>query len=125
MTFTDTEITGQRFKIGRSVITRGALAYCEDHNIDYLELLMRHATGDFGDVGKLDNAVLTELERQNGAIETSDDLKLNAIAIESESPQRNILSIYSTPEHRESKIWIQTLLADEETYTAILLPSEY
>jgi hypothetical protein len=125
MTFTDTAITGQRFKIGRAVITQGALAYCEDHDINYLELLMRHAIGDFGDVGKLDKAVLTELERQNGPIETSDDLKLNAIAIESESQQGNILSIYSTPEHRESKIWIQTLLADEETYTTILLPSEY
>jgi hypothetical protein len=124
MTFHETEITGQRFKIGRSVITRGALTYCEDHNINYLDFLMRHAIGDFGDVGRLTDAVLTEAERKHGALETSDDLKLNAIAIDQQSGGM-VMSVYASPVDRESKIWIQTLLADEETYTTILLPSEY
>jgi hypothetical protein len=123
MTFTDTEITSQRFKIGRSVITQRALAYCEDHGINYLEFLMRHAIGDFGDVGNLDKAVLTELERQNGAIETSDDLKLNAVAIVKQCGM--IMSVYTSPVDEKSKLWVQTLLAEEETYTTIFLPSEY
>jgi len=99
------------------------LAYCEDHYINYLGFLMRHAIGDFGDIGNLDKAVLTEPERQNGAIETSDDLKLNAVAIVKQCGM--IMSVYANPVDRGSKIWIQTLLADEETYTTILLPSEY
>lgn len=123
MTFHETKITGQRFKIGRSVITRGALSYCEDHNIDYLDFLMRHAIGDFGDVGQLSDAVLTEMERKNGALETSDDLKLNAVAIDSQSGM--VMSVYTSPVNQGAKIWVQTLLAEEETYTTILLPSEY
>jgi hypothetical protein len=60
MAFHNTKITGQRFELGRVVITRGALAHCEDHNINYLALLMKHAAGDFGTVGHLDNARLSQ-----------------------------------------------------------------
>ncbi len=123
MTFGETTVTGQRFNLGKMVITRGALAHCEDHEIDYLELMMKHAVGDFGSVGHLDNAQLSSAERQHGAFMTDDGLKLNAVAIESQ--QGMVMSIYPSPEAPESKIWIQTLLAEKGTYTTILRPEEY
>jgi hypothetical protein len=36
-----------------------------------------------------------------------------------------ILSIYQESEVIGDKVWIQTMLAGKETYTTILLPSEY
>lgn len=113
----------QRFQLGKMTITRGALLCCEDNKIDYLGLTMRHAIGDFGIVGHLDHVQLTHSERQHGEYITYDGLKLNAIAIESQ--QGTVLSIYSTPERRDLKIWIQTLFTEQAMYTTILLPSEY
>ena len=72
MTFGETTITGQRFNIGKTVITSGALAHCEDYGIDYLELMMRHAAGDFGTVGLLDDATLSRAELQHGPFMTDD-----------------------------------------------------
>ncbi len=85
--------------------------------------MMKHAVGDFGSVGHLDNAQLSSAERQHGAFMTDDGLKLNAVAIESQ--QGMVMSIYPSPEAPESKIWIQTLLAEKDTYTTILRPEEY
>lgn len=126
MTFQETTITGQRFQLGRVVITRGALTHCEDHDVNHLDLLIRHASGDFGSVGHLDNAELTRAELQHGAFMTDDGLTLNAVAVANK--QGTILSIYSSSaESEDSKIWIQTLLCEETnaTYTTLLLPSEY
>ena len=123
MTLHETTVTGQIFCLGKAVITRGALTHCEDNSIDHLELLMRHASGDFGAVGHLDNAHLTRAERQHGAYMTDDGLKLNAVAILDR--QGMVMSIYQPEGTPGTKIWIQTLLAGDETYTTILLPSEY
>ena len=123
MTLLNSTVTGHRFRLGKTVITRAALAYCEEHDIDYVSLIIRHANGDFGIVGHVDNAQLTRAERQHGAFMTDDGLKLNAVAIE--SLQGMVMSIYPSPESPDSKIWIQTILADEETYTTILMPSDY
>ena len=123
MTFHETKITGQKFRIGKAVITRGALTFCEDLDINYLDFLMKHGIGDFGDVGKLRNATLTDEELEFGALATSDDLKLNAVAIR--QGEGMVMSVFPCPKDRESKVWIQTLLAEEETYTTVLLPSEY
>lgn len=116
-----TSVSGERFNLGRTVITRGALGYCEDNQVDYLELLMRHAVGDFGSVGKLSSVRLTEEELALGALVTSNDLKLNAVAIKTKEGM--VMSVY--PTRGDTKVWIQTMLAGSETYTTILLPSEY
>jgi hypothetical protein len=116
-----TSVSGERFNLGRTVITRGALGYCEDNQVDYLELLMRHAVGDFGSVGKLSSARLTGEELALGALVTSNDLKLNAVAIRTGDGM--VMSVYAIP--KRGTIWIQTMLAGSETYTTILLPSEY
>ena len=83
---------------------------------------MRHAAGDFGTVGHLKNVKLSRAERQHGAYATDDGLKLNAVAIL--DGKGMVMSIYQRKD-ADTKIWIQTMLADEETYTTILLPSEY
>ena len=118
-----TAVTGERFKLGRLVITSGALTECESYDIDYFDLVIRHATGDFGSVGRLDDAELTEEILELGALATSDGLLLNALTITKR--QGVIMSVYPIPDLRESKLWIQTILAGSETYTTILLPSEY
>lgn len=123
MTSSETTVAGQRFNLGTTVITCGALTHCEDNAIDYLELIMRHAAGDFGTVGLLDNANLTRAERQHGEFMTDDGLKLNAVAIESQ--QGMVMSIYPSPEAPDSKLWIQTLLAGDATTTTILRPQDY
>lgn len=123
MTFNETRITGQKFKIGRAVITRGALNFCEDQQINYIDLLMRHGIGDFGDVGLLSSAILTDEELEQGALATSDDLKLNAVSVMYGDGM--VMSVFPCPKDPETKIWVQTLLAEEETYTTVLLPSEY
>lgn len=123
MTFHDTKITGQRFELGKVVITRGALAHCEDHSINYLALLMKHAAGDFGTIGQLDDARLSRAEQQHGPYATDNGLKLNAAAILQGDGM--ILSIYQESAVIGDKVWIQTMLAGKETYTTILLPSEY
>lgn len=123
MTFSEVEVTGQKFKIGRAVITRSALAFCEDREIDYLNMLMRHAEGDFGDVGKLTDAKPTDKELKQGALATSTDLTLNAVAIK--HAEGMVMSVYPCPKDPGSELWIQTLLAGDETYTTVLLPSEY
>ena len=121
MQYRETKVNGEKFNLGRTVITRGALAHCEDNSIDYLEFLMRHSVGDFGDIGKITSARLSTDELNFGALVTSNDLKLNALAIK--TGEGMVMSVYGGK--GEIKIWIQTILAGSETYTTILLPSEY
>ncbi|SHO52976.1 hypothetical protein [Desulfopila aestuarii] len=123
MTLNHARVTGQRFQLGRTVITRGALAFCEDNNIDYLDLIIRHAVGDFGTVGRLTDAALTTIELEKGALVTSNDLKLSAVAVQRE--EGILMSVYPCPGFQDSTIWIQTMLAGDDTYTTVLLPSEY
>lgn len=121
MQYRETKVNGEKFNLGRTVITRGALAHCEDNSIDYLGFLMRHSVGDFGDVGNITSARLSSEELNFGALATSNDLKLNALAIK--TGEGMIMSVYAIPGN--GTIWIQTILAGTETYTTIFLPSEY
>ncbi len=79
MTLTQITVTGQKFNLGKTLITLGVLAHCEEYGIDYLELTIRHASGDFATVGHLDNANLSRAERQHGAYATDNELKLNTV----------------------------------------------
>lgn len=116
-------IPGQRFRLGQVVMTRGVMALCEERGVDLHSMLRRHAQGDFGTVGLLDSAVLTEDVLENGALATSDDLLLSALAVKKDAGM--VMSVYQTDPPNSTRIWIQTILADEETYTTLLLPSEY
>ena len=113
----------QKFRLGRVVITQGAFSLCEERNISALDLVMRHAGGDFGTVGRLEDAVLTDEEKELGALATSDDLKLSALA--AQTGQGMVMSVYETKFPLSPRIWVQTLLAGDETYSTVLLPEEY
>ena len=111
------------FKLGRVVITCIANDLCERSGLNYIDLLMRHVSGDFGTVGHIDDCVLTDDEFKNGELATEDVFKLNTIAVRLNDGM--ILSTYPVSGVDNSTIWIITMLAGIETYTTILLPNEY
>ncbi|MBK7616335.1 MAG: hypothetical protein IPJ08_18400 [Burkholderiales bacterium] len=55
-----------KFALGQVVITRPALALAESHGIDVIDLVRRHASGDWGDLGGHDK-VLNEAALSNGS----------------------------------------------------------
>jgi hypothetical protein len=84
-------------------------------------LLYRHQTGDFGNFGSLDTIQLTEQELGEGILATDDSGKLNKIAILGH--YHCVMSEYTIAGHI---IWIRTEdVNGSETYTTIMLPSEY
>lgn len=56
------------FQLGRLVITRNALSFCEGQGIDALALVVRHAHRDWGDLGAEDKRLNDE------ALESGDRL---------------------------------------------------
>lgn len=93
-----------RFDLGQTVATPGALEALRRNNSTGLDLLQRHATGDWG--------IVCEEDRQ-----------ANDNAIRSGA---RILSVYFLPD--ETKIWLITDAEDAEgdrQSTTFLLPEEY
>ncbi len=86
------------FPLGRIVATPGALALSEAHAVDLLPLLLRHRSGDWGDV-------------------CADDALANRNALHMGT---RILSAYHTAGGR---FWIIT--EADRSATTVLLPSEY
>jgi hypothetical protein len=86
------------FPLGRIVATPGALALTEAHAVDLLPLLIRHRSGDWGDV-------------------CADDARANREALDA---GLRILSVYDTAAGR---LWIIT--EADRSVTTVLLPSEY
>jgi hypothetical protein len=85
------------------------------------DLLNRHASGDFGNFGIIDQIALTPLEWQQGILATDDSGKLNKLAI-----LGNHSDILSEYEVAGQQIWIKTEdVNGSMTYTVIMLPSEY
>jgi hypothetical protein len=89
-----------RFALGRLLATPGALRALQRHQINPLELLVRHATGDFGDLDP-------------------EDLRRNEQAIEQEM---RVFSSYALPSSDE-KVWCITEW--DRSVTTLLLPREY
>ena len=88
------------FSLGRVVVTPGALEVLEDTGTDALDLLRRHATGDWGEIPACD-------------------------ARENEKSVRNgwrVFSSYPVGEDRE-KVWVIT--EADRSSTCLLLPEEY
>ena len=85
------------FPLGRIVATPGALALAEAHAVDLLPLLIRHRSGDWGDV-------------------CADDARSNREAL---GTGARILSAYRTDAGR---LWIIT--EADRSATTVLLPSE-
>lgn len=91
-----------RFALGRVLGTPAALALLEQHGINLFDLLARHASGDWGDVG-------------------AEDSQANEAALTYGS---RLLSCYTlVPGDADSRIWLISE-ADRSSTTA-LMPSEY
>ena len=89
-----------RFPLGHVVATPGALEAVRAGRVDVLALVRRHASGDWGDVGR-------------------GDALANDLALDPACPAR-LLSAYETAGGR---IWIIT--EADRSATTVLLPSEY
>jgi hypothetical protein len=88
-----------RFSLGQVVATPGALEALGKNNQNGLEYVIRHSTGDWGEVVEEDKA-LNEVSLKRG---------------------QRLLSAYSLPD--KTKIWIIT--EADRSVTTILLPEEY
>jgi hypothetical protein len=109
-----------QFQVGVAVITPQAKCACGDLKTVHT-LLTRHLMGDFGNLGHLDNIVLSDQELGEGILATDDSGKLNKIAILGH--YHCVMSEYTIAGHT---IWIRTEdVNGSETYTTIMLPSEY
>ena len=86
------------FKLGSVVATPGALHFCEEHKIDPLLLLGRHAAGDWGDL-------------------TADDVAANVHAVQHD------LRVFSSYKFSDGKVWVIT--EADRSSTCLLLPDEY
>jgi hypothetical protein len=93
------EATQAKFSMGLVFATPGALAAFEEADESSLVFLMRHASGDWGDV-------------------CSEDRQANEFALEN---KLRLFSVYHLEDG--TKIWIIT--EAERSVTTILLPSEY
>ena len=97
--------TPSTFHLGPVVATPGALAALEKNGSNGLELLARHASGDWGDLDR-------------------DDKRANDAALKTGA---RILSAYHLPD--DTKIWIITDAEIDDNHnrqaTTILLPDEY
>ncbi len=86
------------FKLGQVVATPASLAHCEEHNVDALTLIRRHAGGDWGDL-------------------TADDVAANVHAIQHDE---RVLSAYIVG---NAKLYVITEW--DRSVTTLLMASEY
>jgi hypothetical protein len=94
-----------KFELGQIVATPGALAALKESNETALPFLLKHQSGDWGEI-------------------CDDDKKLNNEAISHEgnpNQQQRVLSAYTTA--KGVKIWVITEWTRESS--CILLPDEY
>ncbi|TDK63579.1 hypothetical protein [Sapientia aquatica] len=59
------------FSLGQVVSTPGALSVCKNYNINPLQLIARHANGDWGDLGQEDIQANTDAIAYGGRIFSS------------------------------------------------------
>lgn len=88
-----------KFKLGQVVSTPGALEKAQKLGIDLMSLLVRHVTGDWGDL-------------------SNEDKKENDFSVDK---RLRLMSSYKIS--KTDKIWIIT--EADRSVTAFLLPEEY
>lgn len=88
------------FKLGRVVVTTGALGAIEKNSVDVSSLLQRHANGDWGCIPE-------------------EDRRENCLAVEK---GYRVMSSYPLNEQGD-KLWIIT--EADRSSTCLLLPDEY
>lgn len=91
-----------RFPLGQLAATPGALELLEQHQVSLFDLLDRHASGDWGDVG-------------------TEDAHTNEQAL---IHSDRLLSCYTmVPSAPDTRVWI--ISEADRSVTTALLPSEY
>lgn len=103
------------FQPGRVVASPAALDMLKRGGIEPVELLNRHVSGDFGEVGQMGPDCL----KDNGSHEHSDGLALNSLAVV--SGDERILSVYRVTD--DDRVYVETVA--DRSYTTIYLPEEY
>jgi len=99
MNSTSNHLPGPRFKLGRILATPTALSVVANANVSVINLLIRHACGDWGD--------LSESDREQ-----------NELAVEAGS---RILSSYVLADGQT--VWLITEW--DRSVTTLLLPGDY
>ena len=103
------------FDPGQIVATPAALALLKELGVSPADLITRHLSGDFGDVGMLGPDSLDE----DPCNPHSDGLALNTLAVL--SGEDRILSIYSLP--NGDQVYLET--ASDRSNSTLYLPEEY
>jgi hypothetical protein len=114
------EPEGARFPLGKVTITGGAVEALEDAGQHAASFLARHARGDWGENGHVDQIALTEDEHRRGWEATDDSGRINKSNVLNHRDR--IMSGYTTSGGR--RLWIITCL-DGGGGTTVLLPEEY
>jgi len=96
-------VIGERFELGQTVATPGALQACEDANVSPSSLLARHQRGDWGD--------LCEADRR----ENERSLRFGW----------RLLSSYPLGSPGEAGAIVWCISEADRSSTCLLLPSEY
>lgn len=86
------------FDLGQVVITRAAIEFCEDNAVDAVDLVRRHARGDWGQL-------------------TAEDVEANVTAV------RHGLRVFSSYPFPAGKVWVIT--EADRSSTCVLLPDDY
>lgn len=107
---------------GTVVATPAALAALEAVGDNAATYVSRHLRGDWGSAGTWDTTVVTDRERQYGAMATDDGAKLNRLAVELDNGSR-IISTYPLADGGE--VWVVTEGTGADRVTTVLLPADY
>jgi hypothetical protein len=107
---------------GHVVATPGALEALERNGVAAAAYVERHLTGDWGTHGHYATTEVTERERLHEALATSDDGKLNRLAVDANNGSR-VMSRYVLPD--DTVLWVSTEGEGEHRNTCLMLPSEY
>src|SRR4051812_35894469 len=94
-----------KFKLGKTLITPGAMSAIADSGQQPDEFIVRHATGDWGDLDEGDKTLNDAAIAHEGDVDR----------------QERILSAYRTK--KGVKIWVITEW--DRSVTTVLLPEEY
>ena len=86
------------FELGQVLITPAAMRFCEVNEIHPVDLVRRHAGGDWGDL-------------------TPEDLEANVTAM------RHDLRIFSSYKFPTGKVWV--ISEADRSSTCLLLPDDY
>ena len=107
---------------GMTHATPAAVAALERNAKDVWEFFRRHLAGDWGENGTYETTDVTEDERRRTVFATSDDGKLNKLAVDQADGSR-VMSVYKLPDR--TVLWVSTEGTGQHRNTVAMLPQDY